>query len=379
MDENQQQPAGDNPIPPPPPPEIGVRTMQSDLQSMQKSGGDAPQPYIINADSAAPQRPVAEPMPAPQQPKITAQGYTGPEAPIFQEPSEPVFTPAEQIPTPGTANNDPTKKSGGLKIIIWIIAIIAIAGGLGALGYFVIFPILFPTQIAPIAQEPEPQPAPTPTIPEPVIPTPEPEPIITEPTTTAEIVPPPTPEIKPHTSFFQTSTSQEIISLESLTLETIKNGVSSTAAKLAINDFKELVLEKSDKTPVMLSEFLTILIPELTAEKIKVFFEEDFTAFIHVNDKGAWPGYILKLSDAGLLTQAQIEISQLEISPSLKNIFINDPGAINQLFKNGKVGSTDTHYQVYSLPNAAFNYAWFNNYLILSASYSGLTEALKKL
>ncbi|MBI2591230.1 MAG: hypothetical protein HYW34_00960 [Candidatus Brennerbacteria bacterium] len=252
--EDEKQPLSGQ-VPPPPPPEIGVRTMQSDMQSMQKSGGDPPQPYIINSGNSIPQKPAAEPASSPTpQPKITAQGYTGPEQPIFQEPNEPIFTPANQI----SQNNggETPKKGGGVKIIIWVAAVLIIAGALGALGYFVIFPILFPGQSKPIAQEPtpqpiipqpEPQPTPTPPVPEPVMPTSTPEPIITEPTTTAEIAPP-VLEIKPHVSFFTASSAvpQEKAVGESFILENIITFVSSAAATLNANELKEITFEKPD-------------------------------------------------------------------------------------------------------------------------------------
>lgn len=37
-------------VPTPPPSQAGVRTMQSDLKSVQESGGQAPQPYLIEID-----------------------------------------------------------------------------------------------------------------------------------------------------------------------------------------------------------------------------------------------------------------------------------------------------------------------------------------
>lgn len=385
MDENQKEPLSGQ-VPPPPPPEIGVRTMQSDLQSMQKSGGDPPQPYIINAGAAAPQRPAAEPTPTAQ-PKINVnvQGYTGPEQPIFQETNEPIFTPSEQTAGAGGANNESGKKGGGFKIIIWITAIVAIAGGLGALGYFVVFPILFPTPKPIVIETPQP---------EPILPTPAPTPIpspepatTTEPTATTspEIIPAPTStpitEIKPHISFFTASSavSQEKTASELFTLENIRLVASTTATGLNLNELKEIVFEKSSGSLLPASEFLANIMPELSSSSLKQFFEEDITYFIFKNDQGIWPGYVLKLNQIADMDIAKIAIASLETLVDFGRLFIQDPGAITQPFKDGKAGDLATRYQVYTQKGAALNYGWFKNYLIISASYTGLTETLKNL
>lgn len=393
MDENKQQPFGGNAVPPPPPPEIGVRTMQSDLQSMQKSGGEAPQPYIINSGAATPPRPAAEPAPA-SQPKITAQGYTGPEQPIFQEANEPVFMPPEQNPPTGGSAGAPVKKGGGFKIIIWLVAILAIAGGLGALGYFVVFPILFPAKPEPIVQEPAPQPEPQPQPePEPVLPTPEPatttEPIT--PTTTAEIIPPtPIAEIKPHISFFTASSavSQQKVVNDSIALDAFRAAASSTANAMNAGDFKEIVFEKTDGSDFTVADFMTAgIFPNLLAsiptglmpEAVSQFFEQDFTIFIFKNEQGAWPGYILKTASSADLLTVKSLITAIESSADFNTLFIQNPGAVTQAFKDGKAGEFGTRYQVYAQKGAVLNYAWRANYLVISASYNGLLEALKKL
>ncbi|HDH31596.1 MAG TPA: hypothetical protein ENH26_02370 [Candidatus Wolfebacteria bacterium] len=167
--ENKPKPASP---PPPPPPEIGIRTMQSDVESIKQSGGEAPTPQTFVPQELKPETP----KPPAEEPKIEAPlnipGYTGPEKPIFtpqpsvptsqpasptppvQPPIQPTPSPAQtpapqSIPTiseqtaPSKQPQQPAKESSTLKTIILIIGIVAAVIGLGLLGYYVISPLLF--------------------------------------------------------------------------------------------------------------------------------------------------------------------------------------------------------------------------------------------
>ncbi len=125
----------------PPAPEIAIRTMESDIKSVEQSGGAGPTPQMFSPglkSGSVVSSVMQSGMPAEPQ-KIEAQlnvtGYTGPEQAIFK-------------PT-GTISAEPTSKGTFNKwrftlIIAGVLIIIAI---FWALGYFVIFPWLFPPQM----------------------------------------------------------------------------------------------------------------------------------------------------------------------------------------------------------------------------------------
>ena len=145
MDENIKQQnfsVGENSgsVPPPPAPEIGIRTMKSDLESIKQSGGETPTPQTFIPSEL--KREI--PQPAVEEPKIEAAlnipGYTGPEKPIF-EPQQSVST-SQPVPPPPVQPTSQTNKSSS-KTVILIIGIILVAVGLGLLGYYVIFPLIF--------------------------------------------------------------------------------------------------------------------------------------------------------------------------------------------------------------------------------------------
>ena len=165
--------------------------------------------------------------------------------------------------------------------------------------------------------------------------------------------------------------------IETVDLTSIRNVLAKSAADFTINDFKELVFKKGEKE-INLSEFLPALLGQLNPA-LETFFEESFTAFVWVDNKGTWPGYILKLKPAISFNDVQNQFLQWEKTVKFENIFIKSPGAIRQSFTNGQINSVKTRYQLYIQPGAEFNYGWKDNFLIISSSYGGFLEALTKL
>ena len=120
-------------IPGPPPSKVSVRTMQSDINSIQESGGQNPQPYTTELN----QKPKEE-TPAPKE--ISFQpaeldsgisGYVGPEEPIFQPGAVTSPLPPKQKPNQTEAGAMPPKKTSKvliISIILILTAIIAVAG-----------------------------------------------------------------------------------------------------------------------------------------------------------------------------------------------------------------------------------------------------------
>lgn len=128
MDDLQQklnQPAQGGGIPTPPPLEIDVRTMETDIKSIQQSGGEVADSGI-KSEFVAPKETVGG--------GVQISGYAGPEKPIF--------TPSENILTQSGQQQE-TQASGIGKLVLIIGGILIGAIGLGLLGYYVIFPMIF--------------------------------------------------------------------------------------------------------------------------------------------------------------------------------------------------------------------------------------------
>jgi hypothetical protein len=110
-----------------PPPEITIRTLESDIESVQESGGEIPigkpfSPSETKIETSEEKKTIET--------KIDIPGYTGPEKPIF--------------PTEGTISDEVSSKKTTTigKIIGIIIGILVIGLGFGILGYYVIFPLI---------------------------------------------------------------------------------------------------------------------------------------------------------------------------------------------------------------------------------------------
>ncbi len=111
----------------PPNPEVAIRTMDSDVKTLEQSGGEGVLPETISLpDSEA-------------EPKFEISGYTGPEKPIFSS--------AAPISEEAMAKTESETKESKWKLIGIILGILAIIAVFGLLGYFVISPWLFPKEM----------------------------------------------------------------------------------------------------------------------------------------------------------------------------------------------------------------------------------------
>lgn len=326
---------------PPPPQEIGIRTMQGDVKSMQETGGAAPAP-----------QPFAAPLVSPEE-KLTIPGYTGPE--------EAVFTPETLPQGEARLQMQEEKKKGRGKTIAIVLGILVLATGLGALGYYFIYPLLF----APVPQTEETLPPPSPS--------PEPPP------TTPESL----PEILSHQTLFSPAvqTVEKILTPALITQITLQDAISASAQdKLAAGSLKEIYFADANENVLPFSTFLKGIFPdiELSAEDLNNLFQEDFTGFVYYDGTNAWPGVVAKIR-AGVndVLAKSVMASALEkLSTTLKNIYTTDPGAPSeQGFKDGQVLQRPGRYLSFSLQGASFNYVWLNGYLLLSTNYQGAQEA----
>jgi hypothetical protein len=138
-------------IPAPPALDVFIRTMESDLESLRQSGGADIEPMIVRAKNVVSQEindvnsysnipPPPPPPPPPSSPlagdkaevRLNVPGYTGPEQPIFQTE---VFVSKEDI----------SKNMFKIwRFVFAVFGIILVVVIFWFVGYFLIFPRLFP-------------------------------------------------------------------------------------------------------------------------------------------------------------------------------------------------------------------------------------------
>ena len=327
--------------PPPPPPEISVRTMKSDVESLRQTGGTGPTPKPF----VPPELTREIPRPTPPPSRITPSDFTAPK-------------PATEFPASKLKNiieeEGPVKKAGSKKIVTIVISLI-FAVIVAAAGYMYVFPLLFPAQppTPPITTTPPAQPIPE--VPTAAIPT-----LI-------------------HKSLLQLTSPVSAMRLPAIDPAAFKIALSEEAQKpLAVDSLTEVtVQDASGQVPA--STLMPTIIPDLSSAVIANLFEEDYTIALYRDSNGIWPVYLLKLSAKASPVEAQTEISKLESSSDLTNLFLSDPGTPDAGFKSGQVAELTTRYLTYSQKGAGLNIAWSKNTLIVSTSYNGLKKAAGNL
>ena len=274
--------------------------------------------------------------------KINMPGYTGPEETLFTSDSLPDIAPSS-LP-----------KKSPLKLIILLLVSATIFFGLGVLGYYYIYPKLFPATITINSNNNSPIPL-TPPI--------APNPNNTPPTETGDS----------HRSLVSSDGSNFAPSLEEA-----KSSLTREKGNIL---FEEVVLKNADGTNITFDKYLSNLLPDLKAEELARFFNNDFTAVIYTNDDGSWPSYIVKLKSDAPQAELGSIINKFENSPSLSKLFLTNPGTASGEFKNGVIEGLPARYQLY--PNkkgAAIEHLIVGlDTFILTTNYEAAKETLMRL
>ncbi|MDP3901611.1 MAG: hypothetical protein Q8Q37_01375 [bacterium] len=247
-----------------------------------------------------------------------------------------------QMPS-AVIEEEPPKAKAWYYVIVSIIIIAVLA----VIGYFVVYPLLTPSE----------------------------QPTDSE----AEENPPTTVIAKPHQSYFILSPAvSQAVRLTNVDLSEISFALQTESLQpLTEGAIKELAILDDQANQISFATYISQLVPSLDSSKLNGLLDSDFTAFLHYDTRGVWPGYIAKIKSGIDSNELKNEISKLEAT-NLASLYINPSGELS-LFKDGKVGFYDTRYALGERPGAAFNYGYFNDYLILSTSYNGLKAALTLL
>lgn len=276
--------------------------------------------------------------------KITTGEGAPPAAPTFPvippSPAGPDFlSPETFTPTPVPPGVE--KNKGLLKTVLIALGAVIFVGGLGALSYFVVYPIVF----APETEKPGPI---------------EPKPI-------AE-----------HRSFLTVpASSQSEINLSNRGYLTIATALQNESFnQLADGQFKEVKISDANGQ-VPFADYLAAVLPAASALD-RNWFQEDFTAVLYYDATGVWPVYVGKLMTKVDPSRVMGEMQILEPIMEFSNLYLTPPGTFST-FKTGKAGNYSTRYAVGTQMGAAFNYGVLGNYLILSTNYNGLKGVLPLL
>jgi hypothetical protein len=331
---------GESPLAKPAVPNMDVRTMTSDVQSIN-TGSPAPKPYAPQA-STPENIPVApassQPFQIPQMDAIISQLQPGSSAP---------------------------KKGKGVFAVL--IAIIAVAG-LAALGYFVIYPIFFaaPAQNLPVTNPEVSLPAPEQVQP-------------TEATSSAasSTSPSTTPS---HVSVFSIPTN-ETIEVSSVITGASLSGLNIGATSTP--NLAEIVYKDQDGNLVKFADILkATLNVDISSTLLSSAFNDQKTAgLVYTDAKGVhWLGFVAELNGGQDSAAISAEFkSAFESATDYDNLFVGATGAANTWKSSQVAGTTDHRYLTFANAEFAIDYGWVGNKLIIMTSFNGFKEALSRI
>lgn len=279
-------------------------------------------------------RPATPPVPPKPEVKIATGGPAQAGKPDF-------FSPETFEPTPLPAG---VKTNSNLvrNIMLIVVALIFI-GAVGAVSYFVVFPLLFPSKVA-----------------------------VTTPT------PPVTAPLTHRSYLVKPAAAQAELKLSDhkyLTIAAALQGESFN--QLSEGKSKEVAFSENGQQ-LPFATFLTSVAPVTTALTDAGYFEQDFTAILYYDANGVWPVYVAKLKAGVSAADAINGVKTIEGVLDLNNFYLASPGTF-AAFKDGKIGNYATRYAVGGQSGASFNYGVLGNYFVLSTSYNGLKAAMPLL
>lgn len=182
-----------------------------------------------------------------------------------------------------------------------------------------------------------------------------------------------TPNLNKYYNFLLTD---ELLKTTSTITSTTTSTTTSTFNFFAIN------LKDPNDNPLSWNNFIKALNINLLDENFwNDNFKPNFGVFVYKNKTNLWPGYILEIKPSVLITSLQIDLKKIEQSKSdLSKFFINSPDFSNAEFKNSIILSREPIRILKTQTGEQFVYGiFFNKYLILSTSLEGLNEVLQKM
>jgi hypothetical protein len=351
-------------VPPPPPSydqQVGVRNMESDMQSIQQSGGESPQSQIMSANEVF------------KNPGVPSYGgadaapqYTPPPVPTPAS-AEPQFSSMPSASDAGVVMEPPAHKSS-LRTILLVVGIVIIAAAVGYGVYYL---------IGTMKSEPN----------VPVVPVFSPEPLLSTVPSPAVTVPLPSPLT--HISLISSPAKTEMLALTAVTLADFKTALAASSAKdkLLVGTVKDLSFATEAGQQVTTQQFLQSFFPS-SATNLSFLFEQDFTAWLYGDKVGGNKfGVILQVKPEVSAEQLQASLTAIEASVSeTGNMFMAQVGTPEQTsgFKSGPVEGISVRYLAFSAKDQqVFEYApvqiGTRTYVVIATSYYQMQHILKLL
>lgn len=178
-----------------------------------------------------------------------------------------------------------------------------------------------------------------------------------------------------HISLFS-KVDELVTTTEFLTGKTLK------ALKLPSNIQKPAFVEVVFTDPKLTISALLGNVLSLTANEIldKSFDPLYTSGFVYVDKNGELRmGFAAKLNSSSSLIDERASIAKtLESNTNLKNFYDSDPGSI-QGWKNGSPITNPHRYTLFSKSGYSLDYGWKNDIFIIASSYDGFKAAVDRL
>ena len=317
---------------------VGVRTMQSDMETFKTSGGVGSTPDIVKV-------PISIETDNASLPDGSSTSFN-----VGNGGGGAFMNGDDSNSTPPLETESSSKKKILLVVLVVLLALV-----LSAAGYFVVYPILFPNTSPPVVINVPP--------PAPVTPT------------------PPKVEIPKHQSLLIIEAEEN----KELNLATIDPNsihlayLQTSSLRPASGSMEEVVMLGPGGIPLSASIFFGTLLPDFPIVNITQNLEDNFSNLLYFDTVGVWPVYIMKIKEGVILSNAETMMADIEKSTNFKNIYISEPGTPDPIWKSGQVGNKIARYLKFSMTGASLNYVWLGDYFVISTNYNGIKEASRRL
>ena len=372
-------------VPPPPPSpdqQVGVRSMESDLESIRQTGGEAPAPQIINAPELSGQKQEMsvgpqEVPPAPPAPPSPAPFGAGPVSQQPQPSAPPQFNQSTGPDVSQDFDQQPPKKKMSVKVILLTILIFVLAVGVGYGVYYLV------SSLGKTPQVDLTVPAENSGFP---VALPEQEPVATS---TQQEVEEEIPSFTHVSLLSSPDVSGQVVLSEfsSAELKLALGALSAQGGGLVSGAILDIAMVDASSSPVASDQLLSILLPSLSVSAPSLF-DKDVTAWLY-GDKvgGSKFGVILKLSDQTTIEQASSKLrSVVEANPQeLTNLFVSSLTVpANAKFNDGQVAGVPVRFMSFDAKTGnVFEYGFVSIgqgvYVVMGTSYNQMVDIINRL
>ncbi len=174
----------------------------------------------------------------------------------------------------------------------------------------------------------------------------------------------------------QKADAQEEIKLTYATLAHLRKQI--PFAKSEAMTLKEIILKNTNEQVIALEGLMSLIAPDFFNSERLSYFEDNFNVFSYLNQEGTWFVFLLKLRPEAKVSEIQDQMALLQKSTNLKNFFLTDVGEIGNwqdyLLRNKPTSLVD-----FSYPGASLSYTWLDKYLLLSTNKNAAEEVAKRL